>query len=351
MVQQVAAVQENTSVVQTQESQAGTQQGRPLLVRVLEHHGIAAADVAKLTAAGYYTVESLVFAPRRKLAEIKGVGDQRAERIQAEAMRLVPSGFTSATEMHIRRSEIIQVTTGSRELDKLLRGGFETGSITELFGEFRTGKSQLCHTIAVTCQLPIENGGAEGKCLYIDTEGTFRPERLLATAERFGLVGSDVLDNVSYARAYNSDHQLTLLTQAAAMMTESRYAVIVVDSATALYRTDYSGREELSARQLHLAQFLRQLLRLTDEFGVAVVITNQVSASVDAGAMFGQDAKKPIGGNIMAHASTTRLSLRKGRGEQRVARIYDSPCLPEGEATFAIQADGVGDAEDSRAEL
>ncbi len=107
----------------------------------------------------------------------------------------------------------MQVTTGSKELDKLLNGGIETGSITELFGEFRTGKSQLCHTMAVTCQLPIDMGGAEGKCLYIDTEGTFRPERLLAVAERYGLNGSDVLDNVAYARAYNTDHQSQLLIQ------------------------------------------------------------------------------------------------------------------------------------------
>ena len=299
-----------------------------------------------MVAAGFYTVESVVYAPKKKLMEVKGISEQKADKIQLEAMKLVPTGFTTATEMHLKRSQIIQITTGSKELDKLLNGGFETGSITELFGEFRTGKSQLCHTIAVTCQLPIDNGGAEGKCLYIDTEGTFRPERLLAVAERFGLQGNDVLDNVAYARAYNSDHQLTLLTQAAAMMSESRYAVVVVDSATALYRTDYSGRGELSSRQMHLAQFLRTLLRLADEFGVAVVVTNQVVAQMDGSAMFQADPKKPIGGNIMAHASTTRISLRKGRGEQRVAKIYDSPCLPEGEATFAINADGVGDARD-----
>jgi len=120
-------------------------------------------------------------------------------------------GFSTATEFHRNRQEIIQVTTGSKELDKLLEGGFETGSITELFGEFRTGKTQLCHQICVTCQLPLEQGGGEGKALYIDTEGTFRPERLLAIAERYGLNGDDVLDNVAYARAYNSDHQNQLL--------------------------------------------------------------------------------------------------------------------------------------------
>ena len=256
-------------------------------------------------------------------------------------------GFTTATEFHQRRSEIIYITTGSKELDKLLGNGIETGSITELFGEFRTGKTQLCHTLAVTCQLPIDQGGGEGKCLYIDTEGTFRPERLIAVAERYGLNGEEVLDNVAYARAYNTDHQSSLLIQASAMMSESRFALLIVDSATALYRTDYSGRGELSARQMHLARFLRNLLRLADEFGVAVLITNQVVAQVDgAASMFNADPKKPIGGNIIAHASTTRLYLRKGRENTRICKIFDSPCLPEAEAVFAINNDGIGDAKD-----
>jgi len=179
--------------------------------------------------------------------------------------------------------------------------------------------------------------------LYIDTEGSFRPERLLAIAERYNLNGEDVLDNISYARAHNTDHQSQLLMQASAMLTEDRYALIVVDSSTALYRTDFSGRGELSARQMHLARFLRSLQRLADEFGVAVVITNQVVAQVD-GTAFGPDPKKPIGGNIMAHASTTRLYLKKGRGETRICKIYDSPCLPEAEAHFTLNADGIGDA-------
>jgi DNA repair protein RAD51 len=318
----------------------------PLLVNKLEGQGISANDVKKLQEAGYYTVESVAYAPKKALISIKGISEAKADKIQNEATKLVPMGFTTASEFHQRRSEIIQVTSGSKELDKLLGGGIETGSITEIFGEFRTGKTQLCHTLAVTCQLPIDNGGGEGKCLYIDSEGTFRPERLLAVAERFGLSGADVLDNVAYARAYNSDHQSQLLVQASAMMSESRYALLIVDSATSLYRTDYSGRGELSARQMHLAKFLRTLLRIADEFGVAVVITNQVVAQVDGASMFTADPKKPIGGNIMAHASTTRLYLRKGRGETRICKIYDSPCLPEAEAMFAINNDGIGDAKD-----
>jgi len=320
--------------------------GGPLLVNKLEGHGISSSDIKKLEEAGFHTVESLAYAPKKNLIGIKGISEAKADKIMAEAQKLVPMGFTTATEYHQKRAEIIQISSGSKELDKLLGGGIETGSITELFGEFRTGKTQLCLTLAVTCQLPIDHGGGEGKCLYIDTEGTFRPERLLAVAERFGLSGSDVLDNVACARAYNTDHQSQLLIQASAMMAESRYALLIVDSATALYRTDYSGRGELSARQMHLARFLRMLLRLADEFGVAVVITNQVVAQVDGAAMFAADPKKPIGGNIMAHASTTRLYLRKGRGETRICKIYDSPCLPEAEAMFAILPDGVGDAKE-----
>ncbi|XP_078263198.1 DNA repair protein RAD51 homolog 1 [Rhinoraja longicauda] len=336
-----------TMQAQTEESATKEEESiGPQAISRLEQCGISANDVKKLEEAGFHTVEAVSYAPKKELINIKGISEAKAEKILAEAAKLVPMGFTTATEFHQRRSEIIQVTTGSKELDKLLQGGIETGSITEMFGEFRTGKTQLCHTLAVTCQLPIDRGGGEGKAMYIDTEGTFRPERLLAVAERYNLSGSDVLDNVAYARAFNTDHQTQLLYQASAMMTESRYALLIVDSATALYRTDYSGRGELAARQMHLARFLRMLLRLADEFGVAVVITNQVVAQVDGAAMFAADPKKPIGGHIIAHASTTRLYLRKGRGETRICRIYDSPCLPEAEAMFAINPDGVGDAKD-----
>ncbi|VDD96213.1 unnamed protein product [Enterobius vermicularis] len=313
----------------------------------LEQSGIAAADIRKLKEAGFHTCEAVAYSPRKDLIAIKGISEQKAEKIYMEAAKLVPMGFTTASEVHVKRSEIIQIDTGSRELNRLLGGGIETGSITEIFGEFRTGKSQICHTLAVNCQLPIDMGGAEGKCLWIDTEGTFRPERLLAVAERYKLSGQDVLDNVAYARCYNTDHQMQLLVQASAMMADSRYALLVVDSATSLFRTDFSGRGELASRQMLLGKFMRALLKLADEFGVAVVITNQVVAQVDgAASMFQADAKKPIGGHIIAHASTTRLFLRKGKGETRICKIYDSPCLPESEAVFAITTHGIDDAKE-----
>ncbi|KAJ8097773.1 Rad51-domain-containing protein [Lipomyces tetrasporus] len=325
----------------------------PTPLSMLEGNGITAGDLRKVLEAGFNTVESIAYTPKRALLNIKGISESKADKLLTEgaqdlvisvACKLVPMGFTTATEYHQRRSELISITTGSKQLDTLLAGGIETGSITEVFGEFRTGKSQLCHTLAVTCQLPIDMGGGEGKCLYIDTEGTFRPVRLLSIAQRFGLNGQEVLDNVAYARAYNADHQQQLLNQAAELMANSRFSILIVDSIMSLYRTDFSGRGELAARQMHVAKFLRTLQRLADEFGIAVVITNQVVAQVDGNAsMYNPDPKKPIGGNILAHASTTRLSLKKGRGEQRICKVYDSPCLPESECVFTISEDGISD--------
>lgn len=254
-------------------------------------------------------------------------------------------GFSTANEYAKQREEMIKITTGSQELDNLLGGGLESGNLTEVFGEFRTGKTQLCHTLAVTSQLPQDMGGGEGKVLYIDTEGTFRPERCVMIAERFAMDPNDVLDNISYARAYNTEHQFKLIIEAQQILHESKHALIIVDSATALFRTDYVGRGELSERQQQLGQFLRGLMRLADTFGCAVLITNQVVAD-PTGSSFGPSIK-PIGGNIIAHASQTRLSLRKGRGSSRCCKIYDSPNLPESECTFSITCNGIQDSEDA----
>ncbi|GAW06100.1 dna repair protein rad51 [Lentinula edodes] len=302
---------------QIPENEEDYQFSGPLLVSKLQEAGIHPNDIKKLSDAGLNTVESVAFTPKKHLVTIKGISELKADKILAEAQKIVPLGFQSATEVHARRSELVHITTGSKQLDALLGGGIETGAITELFGEFRTGKSQICHTLAVTCQLPVSMGGA--------------------VAERYGLNGEEVLDNVAYARAYNADHQNALLTNASALMSESRFCLLIVDSCTALYRTDFSGRGELASRQTHLGKFLRTLQRLADEYGIAVVVTNQVMSSPDAAAgPYAGNEKKPIGGNIMAHASTTRLQLKKSRGNTRSCKIYDSPCLPEMETHFAI---------------
>ncbi|XP_034662163.1 DNA repair protein Rad51 homolog [Drosophila subobscura] len=319
----------------------------PLNINKLIGGNITAKDIKLLQMASLHTVDSVANATRKFLLAIPGLGGSKVDQIIAAATKLVPIGFLSARTFHQMRADVVMLTTGSKELDKLLGGGIETGSITEIFGEFRCGKTQICHTLAVTCQLPISQKGGEGKCLYIDTESTFRPERLAAIAQRFGLNETGVLDNVACARAYNTDQQTKLIQMAAGMLFDTRYSLVIVDSIMALYRSDYTGRGELAARQNHLGLCVRLLQRLADEFGVAVVITNQVTAVLDGGGgMFVADAKKPVGGHILAHASTTRLYLRKGKGDTRICKVYDSPCLPESEGMFAILPDGIGDAKD-----
>jgi len=299
-----------------------------------------------LIESGIHCVETIAFTPLRRLLDIKGIGEQKAQRIMAAAKTLVPMRMVSAAEMLAMRENMVKLKTGSAQLDALLGGGVETGQITEIFGEFRCGKTQLCHMLCVTCQLPIDDGGAESKALYIDTEGTFRPERLVSVARRYGLNHEDVLENVTYARAYNAEHQDKLLLEAAAVFCDSRYALLIVDSATGLFRTDYSGRGELAERQQALNRFLRKLQRIADEHGVAVVITNQVMASPEGGTpAYMAPQVKPVGGHIMGHASQTRLAFRKGKGDQRICKIYDSPSLPEGEAVFAIGPGGIIDAD------
>eukprot|EP00737_Agarophyton_chilense_P004286 gb/GEZJ01005316.1/.p1 GENE.gb/GEZJ01005316.1/~~gb/GEZJ01005316.1/.p1 ORF type:complete len:189 (+),score=29.95 gb/GEZJ01005316.1/:1628-2194(+) len=187
-------------------------------------------------------------------------------------------------------------------------------------------------------------GGGNGRVAFIDTENTFRPERIIEICARFDLNSDDVLDNILVARAYTSEHQYELLDHVAARMASERFALLVVDSATALFRVDFTGRGELASRQQRLNQFMSSLTKIAEQFNVAVWITNQVMSTPDAMA-FAAD-KKPIGGHVMAHASTTRLALRKGRGEQRICKIFDSPMFAEAEATFAIGEGGICDASD-----
>ncbi|KAJ9575479.1 hypothetical protein L9F63_007684 [Diploptera punctata] len=285
---------------------------------------------------------------RKKLCGIKGFSEAKVDKIKEACSKLETGSFLTALEVSERRKQVFRLSTGSKEFDKLLGGGIESMAITEAFGEFRTGKTQLSHTLCVSAQMPGEGGYMGGKVIFLDTEHTFRPDRLRSIADRFNLDQAAVLDNVLYARAYTSEHQYELLDYVAAKFHEEAgvFKLLIVDSVMALFRVDYSGRGELADRQQKLAQMMSRLQKISEEYNVAVFITNQMTADPGATLTFQADPKKPIGGNILAHASTTRLYLRKGRGESRIAKIYDSPDLPEAEATFAITEGGVTDAKD-----
>ncbi|GBG71468.1 hypothetical protein CBR_g8885 [Chara braunii] len=283
--------------------------------------GVNAGDLKKLQEAGICSCNGILMQTKKHLVNIKGLSEAKVEK---------QPGFITGQEALNKRKSVVRITTGSRTLDTLLGGGIETMAITEAFGEFRTGKTQLAHTLCVTTQMPRSVGGGNGKVAYIDTEGTFRPSRIVSISERFGLDSAAVLDNIIVARAYTHEHQYNLLLGLAAKMMEEPFRLLIVDSITALFRVDFTGRGELAERQQKLAGMLSKLTKIAEEFNVAVYITNQVIA--DPGGMCMGDPKKPAGGHVLAHASTIRLMMKKGRGEQRICKIYDSPDLPESEA-------------------
>ena len=310
----------------------------------LQSFGINAADLNKLKSAGLCTVLGILMTTRKDLISIKGLSEAKVEKILEAAMKCESVNFMTGNQLKDKRQMVFKITTGSGVLDTLIGGGVESMSITEAFGEFRCGKTQIALTLCVTAQLPRSLNGGSGKVAFIDTEGTFRPDRISQIATRFGLDPSAVLDNIIYARAYTVEHQFQLLTLIAAKMIEEPFALLVFDSIMALFRVDYSGRGELSERQQVLGKLLSRIMKIAEQFNIAVYITNQVMADPGGGASFVPDPKKPVGGHILAHASTTRLYMRKGRGEQRICKIFDSPCLPEGEATFQIGTGGIEDA-------
>ncbi|XP_023346122.1 meiotic recombination protein DMC1/LIM15 homolog [Eurytemora carolleeae] len=341
----MAAVLEHGDVALYEEEQDFFQD-----IDLLQNHGINVADIKKLKTAGICTIKGLQMITKKKLCAIKGLSEAKVDKIKEGILKIcgTSAGFCTALQQSVRRKNVFRVTTGSNELNKLLGGGIESMAITEVFGEFRTGKTQLAHTLCVTTQLPGENGFTGGKIVYIDTENTFRPDRLRPIADRYNLDQEAVLDNVLYTRAYTSEQQMELLDLVCAKLHEEAgiFKLLIVDSIMALFRVDFSGRGELAERQQSLAQMLSKLQKISEEYNVAVFVTNQMTSDPGASLSFQADPKKPIGGNILAHASTTRISLRKGRAELRVAKIFDSPDLPESEATFAITSGGVDDAKD-----
>eukprot|EP00808_Paulinella_micropora_P020302 g45437.t1 len=314
-------------------------------VEKLQDHGINVADIKKLKAGGIHTIAGIMMVTTQRMLEIKGISEAKVSKIIEAARKIQNFSFITASALVERRKNIFHITTGSSCLDEMLEGGFESMSITEIFGEARSGKSQLVMTLCVTSQLPKSHGGGNGKVIYIDTENTFRGERVAAMARRFGVDPEVVLQNIVYARAYTHEHQMELVKEAAAQMLDEHFALLIIDSATGLFRSDFIGRGMLADRQQKLGQLMARLQKISEEFNVAVVVTNQVVSDPGGGAMFMADTKKPIGGNIMAHASTTRLQLKKGRGNQRICKVFDSPALGEVDCTFALAEGGVVDAD------
>jgi DNA repair protein RadA len=301
--------------------------------------GIGPATAEKLKEVGFHTVESLATATIKELVSV-GIGEKQAAKIIAEARSSIALNFVRADELMKMRKNVLKLSTGSKALDELLGGGIETQTITEFYGEYGVGKSILCHQLAVNVQLPIEKGGLNGSALYIDTEQTFRPEWIVRMANHLGLDPDQVAQKIIYSEAYNSDHQILILEKSDKIIKENNVKLIIIDSLTAHFRSEYLGREMLAERQQKLNNHMHKLIRLARAFNAAAVVTNQVMAKPD---QFFTVGVEPVGGHVVAHTSHTRVFLRKTTGQIRIARLVSSPYLPEGERVFKITEDGITD--------
>jgi DNA repair protein RadA len=302
--------------------------------------GCGEATAQKMRESGFKTLEQIAVASTGELMDLAGVGEATAAKMISAARDALDMGYENAEEILKRRQNIARITTGSKELDKLIGGGVETQNITEVYAKFSSGKTQLGFQLAVNVQMQAPQG-LGGGCLWIDTESTFRPERVAAIAKAKGLDPEETLKNIFVGKAFNAEHQMLLVDKAEELIKERNIKLIVVDSLTSRFRSEFAGRGTLADRQQRLNRHLHTLQKIADMHNIAVYVTNQVMAN--PGLMFG-DPTEPVGGNIVAHMSGTRVYLRKSKEEKRIARLVDSSYLPDGETVFKVTENGITDA-------
>ncbi|MDY6789222.1 MAG: DNA repair and recombination protein RadA [Candidatus Nanohaloarchaea archaeon] len=302
--------------------------------------GVGSKTAEKLEEAGYDSLMSIATMSAADLSEVADLGSKTANKIINASRKELDLGFQKGSDKMAERENMSKVTLGSENFDELLDGGIETQCITELYGEFGSAKTQCALQLAVNSQLPEEEGGIGRGVIFIDTEDTFVPERVKQMAEANGMDPEEVLDNIYVARAFNSDHQILLAEKAQEIMKDNDIGLVVVDSLTAQFRSDYVGRGQLAERQQKLNKHIHTLQRLANTYNASVVVTNQVMSNPDQ--LFG-DPTSAIGGHIVGHASAFRIYLRKSKKNKRIARLVDCPYLPEGEAVFKVTEEGIED--------
>lgn len=277
--------------------------------------GVGAATAEKLRESGYTSLMSLAVASPGELTEAAGVGEAVARKIISTARNSMKMDFLSGEDLLKRRESITKISSGSKNVDGLIGGGFESGGITEAYGAFGCGKTNIAHQLAVMAQLPTDKGGTEGMVVWIDTENSFRPERISQIAKARGIDPLEALKNIKYVRAFNSDHQMVVAEKVEELITNQKLPIklLIVDSLMAHFRSEFVGRGQLADRQQKLNKHMHILMKLADVYNLCVYVTNQVMAKPDT--FFG-DPTAAIGGNIVAHnclVEGTLIQLPDGR--------------------------------------
>ncbi len=302
--------------------------------------GIGPTTAEKLKETGHGTLDDIAALSPHELAELTGMSVDKSKEAVAAAKQASVLEFSTGSQVYEERKTVGRISTGSKDLDELLGGGVEAKGITEAYGKFASGKTQLGFQLSVNVQLPVGKGGMAGKVLFIDTEGTFRPERIEAIAKAADLNPEETLSNILVVRANNTQQQILSIEKADKTIRENNVKLVVIDSMMALFRSEFPGRGALGERQQKLNSHVHKLQQIADTHNLAVYITNQVMDN--PGILFG-DPTTPVGGNIIAHAATTRLYFRKSKEDKRIIRLVDSPSMPEGEAVMKITPNGIKD--------
>jgi len=315
-------------------------------IETLEKEGISKNTINRLKREGITTIEYLASFSIRELEQISGIGPETSKKLWEAALKSVkPKMFIPATKLYEEQQNIEHLTTGSKKLDELLGGGLETQSITEISGEYGTGKTQLAHQLCINVQLPKDQGGLEGAALYHDVEDTFSIARIRQIAKAKNLDPKKVMDNIIVAKCYNTDHQMFLMNNSEKIIKKHNVKLIVVDGVMSHLRSEYIGREVLAERQQQLNKYLRKLRNLARAHNAVAFITNQVVANPQA-TYFTPEATA-IGGHILAHNVVTRLWIRRPSDMKptRIIKLYKSPKLPSGQVTINITEKGIEDTE------
>ena len=298
-------------------------------IDIKELPGVGPATAEKLEKGGFNSVLSIAVSSIGQLTDAGGVSEAVARKMVNAAREKLDMGFQSGTDMLENRKDVKKISTGSSNFDEMLGGGFETGSIIECFGKYGSGKTQVGHSITVNALNQTE----EAKVVYIDTENTFRPERIKNFCDGLDMDPEKALNRIKVAKAFNSDHQMLLAEKVEDLIEEDEIILVIVDSLTSHFRAEYVGRGTLAERQQKLNKHMRTLALLADKFNICVYVTNQVMAKPD---QFFGDPTEAIGGNIVGHNSTFRIYLRRGKKNTRVAKLIDSPNRPDSESVFKI---------------
>lgn len=306
--------------------------------------GVGEATAEKIFDGGYYSIMDVAVASVGSFTESTAITDATAIKIISGARKMVDLGDSrTALEMLEEDKNIPKLSTGVKELDMAMQGGLTPGLITQIYAEGGLGKTQWAKTIATIATRPVEEGGLDTDVLYIDTEGTFRPNRVKQIAEARGFDVGKTLSRIHTWTARTTAEQILLVQDEIKKKSAELGGckLVIIDSLMTRFRGEFTGRGKLGERQNLINKHMFDLLSFARANNAVILVTVPVSANPDA--FFGNMAM-PTGGNIVKHNSAYVLNIRRAKQGKVVLRVEKAPDLPMTEVLGQVKDSGMSDA-------